>query len=122
MMVSGKRIFSDFKVFSRGYLRNKFGLFFGLIFPVILILIFGAIFSSGGSGTINVYTQNQDNGPISASFLTALNDSTTIRVITVNSSVDFSKYLADHSASDGIIIPENFSANYMGILLRAQAE
>ena len=35
-MVSGKRISSDFKVFSRGYLRNKFGLFFGLIFPVIL--------------------------------------------------------------------------------------
>ena len=46
-MVSGKRIISDFKVFSRGYLRNKFGLFFGLIFPVILILIFGAIFSGG---------------------------------------------------------------------------
>jgi hypothetical protein len=58
-MVSGKRIFSDFKVFSRGYLRNKFGLFFGLIFPVILILIFGAIFSGGSSGTINVsFTTN----------------------------------------------------------------
>ena len=47
-MVSAKRIASDFKVFSRGYLRNKFGLFFGLVFPVILILIFGAIFSGGG--------------------------------------------------------------------------
>jgi ABC-2 type transport system permease protein len=112
-MVSGKRIFSDFKVFSRGYLRNRFGLFFGLIFPVILILIFGAIFSGGSSGTINVYTQNQDNGPISSSFLTALNESTTIRVVTVNASVDFSKYLKDHSASDGIIIPQNFSANYL---------
>ncbi len=110
-MVSVKRIFSDFKVFSRGYLRNKFGLFFGLIFPVILILIFGAIFSGGGSGTINVYTQNNDNGPISSSFLMYLNQSTTIRVITVNTT-DFSKYLADHSASDGIVIPENFSANY----------
>jgi ABC-2 type transport system permease protein len=27
--------------------------------------------------------------------------------------VDFSKYLADHSSSDGIIIPANFSANYL---------
>ncbi len=112
-MVSGKRIFSDFKVFSRGYLRNKFGLFFGLIFPVILILIFGAIFSGGSSGTINVYTQNQDNGPVASGFLTALNQSTTIRVILVNASVDFSKYLADHSASDGIIIPANFTSDYM---------
>ena len=46
-MVSAKRIYTDFKVFSGGYLRNKFGLFFGLDFPVVLILIFGAIFSGG---------------------------------------------------------------------------
>jgi ABC-2 type transport system permease protein len=119
-VVSGKRIFSDFKVFSRGYLRNKFGLFFGLIFPVILILIFGAIFSGGSSGTVNVYAQNQDTGPfaipqmdIASQFLNALNSSTTIRVITVNATEDFSKYLAAHSASDGIIIPQNFSADYL---------
>ncbi len=117
-MVSGKRILSDFKVFSRGYLRNKFGLFFGLIFPVILILIFGAIFSGGSSGTLNVYVQNLDtNAPpqadIASQFLTALNTSTTIRVITVNATEDFSKYLAAHSSSDGIVIPENFSMNYL---------
>ena len=118
-MVSGKRIFSDFKVFSRGYLRNKFGLFFGLIFPVILILIFGAIFSGNSSGTINVYAQNQDTGPfptgqnIGASFLNALNDSSTIKVITVDTSENFSQYLADHSSSDGIVIPANFTLNYL---------
>jgi ABC-2 type transport system permease protein len=119
-MVSGRRIFSDFKVFSRGYLRNKFGLFFGLIFPVILILIFGAIFSGNSSGTINVYAQNQDTGPfvspqmdIASAFLNALNDSGTIKVITVDASENFSQYLADHSSSDGIIIPAKFSANYM---------
>ena len=119
-MVSGKRIFADFKVFSRGYLRNKFGLFFGLIFPVILILIFGAIFSGGTSGTISVYVQNQDTGPflspeldLASTFLHALNSSTTIKVITVDSSENFSKYLADHSSSDGIVIPADFSANYL---------
>jgi ABC-2 type transport system permease protein len=119
-MISGKRIYSDFKVFSRGYLRNKFGLFFGLVFPVILIVIFGAIFAGGNSGTVKVYAQNQDTGPfaspqmdIASNFLTALNDSGTITVITVNSSEDFSKYLAEHSSSDGIVIPKNFSANYL---------
>ena len=119
-MSSGKRILADFKVFSRGYLRNRFGLFFGLIFPVILILIFGAIFSGSGSATVNVYAQNQDTGPfaspqmnIAQQFLTALNSSSTIRVIMVNPTEDFSKYLAAHSASDGIIIPENFSADYL---------
>jgi len=116
-MVSGKRIYSDFKVFSRGYLRNRFGLFFGLIFPVILILIFGAIFSGNGSGTINVYAQNQDEGAfgqnIGTVFLTSLNGSTTVRVITVNATESFPDYLASHSASDGIVIPQKFSANYL---------
>ncbi|HML02574.1 MAG TPA: ABC transporter permease [Candidatus Bathyarchaeia archaeon] len=119
-MLSAKRIFSDFKVFSRGYLRNRFGLFFGLIFPVILILIFGAIFSGNGSGTINVYAQNQDVGPfpspqmnIGLQFLQAINQSGTVRVITVDASENFSQYLAAHSASDGIVIPANFSACYL---------
>ncbi|MCW4011331.1 MAG: ABC transporter permease [Candidatus Bathyarchaeota archaeon] len=118
-MGSGRRILSDFKVFSRGYLRNKFGLFFGLIFPVILILIFGAIFSGNSSSTIDIYTQNQDTGPfespqldIASQFLQALNSSSTIRVITVETS-NFTNYLAEHSSSDGIIIPANFSANYL---------
>jgi ABC-2 type transport system permease protein len=50
---------------------------------------------------------------IASQFLNALNSSTTIRVITVNATEDFSKYLAAHSASDGIIIPQNFSADYL---------
>ena len=119
-MVSGKRIYSDFKVFSRGYLRNKFGLFFGLVFPVILILIFGAIFAGGSTGKVNVYAQNLDTGPfaypqmdIASKFLTSLNDSSTITVITVGNSENLSKYLSDHSSSDGIVIPANFSANYL---------
>ncbi len=115
-MPSAKRIFADFRVFSVGYLRNKFGLFFGLIFPVILILIFGAIFSGGGSGTVNVYAQNQDTGAfgqnVGESFLMALNESTTIKVITVNASENFADFLAANSASDGIVIPSSFSADY----------
>ncbi len=116
-MVSAKRIFADFRVFSVGYLRNKFGLFFGLIFPVILILIFGAIFSGGSTGTVTVYAQNQDTGAygqnIGDNFLTALNESSTVQVITVNASENFADYLAAHSASDGIVIPSNFTADYI---------
>ncbi len=117
-MASLKRIFSDFRVFSVGYLRNKFGLFFGLIFPVILILIFGAIFSGGGSpGSVTVYAQNKDTGAfgqnIGDSFLTALNESSSMNIITVNSSENFPDFLAAHSTSDGLIIPANFTVDYI---------
>lgn len=119
--ISGKRILADFKVYSRGYMRDRVGLFFGLIFPVILILIFGAIFSGTGSGKVTVYVQNLDQGPfpdpqanIAGTFIDALNSSGTVDVVMVSPSEDFQRYLANHSASDGIVIPEGFSASYMG--------
>jgi ABC-2 type transport system permease protein len=99
-------------LFGRGYLRNAAGLFFGLIFPVILILIFGAIFSSGFSGTITLYVQNKDAGLYSTYFLNGLVKTGTVDIVYVNASEDFSQYLSVHSASDGIVIPSDFSANY----------
>src|SRR3990170_5244865 len=101
-MVSARRITSDLHLFGRGYLRNRVGLFFGLIFPVILILIFGAIFAGGSSGPIAAYAQNNDSGQVSTQFVSALNSTSTVRVISVDTSEDFSQYLASHSASDGI--------------------
>jgi ABC-2 type transport system permease protein len=110
-MVSVRRIASDLGVFGRGYLRNAAGLFFGLIFPVVLILIFGAVFSSSSSGKITVYVQNQD-GLASKFFVDALNHTSTLNLVLVNPSENFSQYLSAYSASDGIIIPAGFSANY----------
>ena len=119
-MVSVKRIAADFRVFSRGYLRNKFGLFFGLVFPVMLILIFGAIFSGGSTGKIDLYVQNQDSGPFSSpqmdiatQFIHTLNSSGTVFLIPVDASENFAEFLADNSASDGILIPQGFSETYL---------
>ena len=118
-MPSGKRIISDLRLFGRGYLRNTAGLFFGLIFPVILILIFGAIFSGNNTGKVTVYLQNQDVGPFppplgnaSENFTQALTNAGTLDVKLVNASENFEQYLSDHSSSDGIIIPANFSVDY----------
>src|SRR4030065_720646 len=117
-MASVKRVISDFRLFGRGYLRNVAGLFFGLIFPVILILIFGAIFSGNNTGEVTVYLQNQDTSVpppfvnISWNFPEALNSTSILNVQSVDSSENFTKYLSEHSSSDGIIIPANFSLNY----------
>ena len=117
-IISGRRILADFKVYSRGYLRNRFGLFFSLIFPVILILIFGAIFSGTSTGKVTAYVQNNDTGPfatpqmdVAGQFVSALNSSGTLDLVMVPTSEDMPQYLANHSASDGIIIPAGFSAS-----------
>jgi len=120
-MVNVKRIFADLRLFSRGYIRNGIGLFFGLIFPVILIILFGAIFSGSASAT-TVYVQNQDTGLVSPQFVQALNGTINgvrfngtwpINVQLVDPSENFTQYLAEKSSSDGVIIPENFTLNYI---------
>ena len=76
-----RRVLADFSVFRREYLRNKEGFFFALVFPVILILLFGAIFSGSNHSSINVYALNEDNGSLGSSFLNALNQTGAIKVI-----------------------------------------
>ncbi len=117
-MAGAKRVIADLRVFGRGYFRNVAGLFFGLIFPVILILIFGAIFSGNNSGQVTVYLQNQDTSgnailpDVSANFTQALNSTGKLNVQSVSVTENFTKYLSEHSSYDGIIIPENFSLNF----------
>ncbi len=110
-MGAGKRIRADLITFARSYTRSRIGLFFGLAFPVILILLFGAIFSGGGS-VPTVYAQNQDTGSSGAAFLAALNATGSLQVTVVPPTQNFSQYLSSHSSSDGIVIPPNFSADY----------
>ena len=107
-----RRMLADLDVFSRGYIRSRIGVFFALIFPVILILIFGAIFSGGSSGPLTVYVQNQDGSQVSAAFVGAMNSTTAIRLVPVSPSQNFTAYLLAHSSSDGIVVPATFSSSY----------
>lgn len=113
-MVSLKRIFADLSVFRREYLRNRVGFFFALVFPVILIAIFGAIFSGGSGGPINVYAQNQDSGgQISTGFLQAMNATHVTQVILIPSNQNLQQYLQAHSGAIGLSIPQNFSSDFI---------
>src|SRR5271169_5403485 len=111
-MGAAKRVRADLVNFARSYTRSRIGLFFGLAFPVILILLFGAIFSGAGSGTTQVYAQNQDTGPVGAQFLGVLNQTGVLQVTLVPASQNFSAYLLSHSSSDGIVIPSTFTAEF----------
>ena len=113
-MVSLKRILADLSVFRREYLRNRTGFFFALVFPVILIVIFGAIFSGGSGGPITAYAQNQDpGGQISTAFLQAMNSTQVTQVILVPSNQNLQQYLQAHSGAIGISIPQNFSSDFI---------
>ncbi|MDG6899782.1 MAG: ABC transporter permease [Nitrososphaerota archaeon] len=118
MRFSLSRTMSDLKVYGRSSLRSREGFFFTLVFPVILILLFGAIFSGGGVSQSTVYVQNNDIGPVGAAFVSALNSTSNycsnsssagLCLRLAPTDVNFSQYLSSKSASDGIVIPANFS-------------
>ena len=101
-----------FPAFAKGYLRNPLGLFMSLIFPIILILIFGAVFSNSGSSQVPLEVQNLDHGSAaSQAFLRALNETGAVSITMVSPDVgNLSSYLAHHSLSAGLVIPEGFAA------------
>ena len=108
---------ADLQVFGRGYIRSRVGLFFSLIFPIILILLFGAIFSNSGSTTVPVVVQNNDlqsNGAAtlaSAGFIAALNATNTMKISEAPVGGNFTQYLTSHSDTDGIVIPSGFQVD-----------
>jgi len=111
--VNGRRVFVYFPAFAKGYLRNPLGLFMSLIFPVILILIFGAVFSNSGNAQVPVVVQNLDNNSLaSQQFLAALNNTGAVSLSFVSSSVgNLSDYLAHNSLGAGLVIPSGFGSD-----------
>jgi len=133
MAFSWRRMLAELKVYARGNLRSREGFFFTLIFPIILILLFGAIFSGGSGGPATVYVQNHDQGiqgvNIGTQFIHSLNMSyaesvnstfpnhqnitPAVKLVGVPSGDNFTQYLSSHSSSDGIVIPSDFSVAYV---------
>jgi ABC-2 type transport system permease protein len=110
--MNGRRIRSYFVAFAKGYIRNPIGLFFTLVFPIILILIFGAVFANTGSVAVSLYVENLDHAsPASVAFLSALNDTGAVQVSVIPpTSGNLSGYLAAHSDTAGLVVPDGFQA------------
>ena len=108
------RIVADLKVVTRSYLRNPVALFFSLIFPIILIALFGLIFSGSGTSPVAVQVVNLDHGsPVSEEFLSALNNTSAVKVVVVNQTEEnFAAWLGQNDDPVGLVIPAGFEANY----------
>jgi ABC-2 type transport system permease protein len=106
-----RRVAAYFPAFAKGYIRNPLGLFMSLIFPVILILIFGAVFSNSGSSQVPLTVENLDhNSPASVSFLSALNSTGVVSISMVSPDVgNLSTYLAHNDLAAGLVIPAGFN-------------
>jgi ABC-2 type transport system permease protein len=97
----------------RVWFRSKHTLFWALAFPILLMLLFGAIFSVNEDPSFSFYVQNKDliNGEpsqFSAMFVGMLNETGVLNVKMVDANVDIAKYIDEQGVELLLLIPEGF--------------
>lgn len=97
-----KRTVLIFKAVTKNWIRSRAGLFFSIMFPVMLLLVFGAIFSStGGAANYRLFVQNLDRNTdgtptmLSGNFTQALNSTNTFTLVDVPVDADAKTYARD---------------------------
>ncbi len=102
------RIVADLLAFGKQYMRSRVGAFFTFIFPILLILLFGAIFTQNGVASINLPTQDLDNTSLSRAYLDALNRTGVVKISMVPADANLQSYIRENSLSVALQIPWQF--------------
>ncbi len=110
------RIVADLIAFGRQYMRSRVGAFFTFIFPILLILLFGAIFNQSSTSAIPLTTQDQDMSPVSQEFLTALNRTGVVTITMLSPVTNLAAYIRANSLSVALQIPVGFQTEVMNSL------
>lgn len=109
-----KNIIADLKVYSRNYMRSTTAIFFVFIFPLILMLLFGSIFSGSSTSAVPLYVQNLDSsGNMSNTFIDTLNSTHFVDITMIPDNVNIRTYISQHSISAALLIPANFTSSYL---------
>ncbi len=103
------RIAANLTVDLKGFVRNKAAVFWTLMFPVLLILMFGFIFQNEGNISYDLHIQNQDSGNWSATLTDIINETDLFDVEMVSPNEDAQHYMQDNDANVLLIIPEGYT-------------
>ena len=101
-------IFASFKTDVKAFVRSKGTLFWTLAFPIMLILIFGAIFSGAEDVEYELYVQDLDNSEISESFIDVLKETGYFKITDVSDDVDVMDYIKENDIKRLLVIPEDY--------------
>ncbi len=112
------RILVALKGEARGFFRAKSTVFWTIAFPLLLILLFGAIFSNTGTGKVDLYVQDLSDSQASHSFVQNIAAIDSVNLIEINKTVSLDQYIKDHSPTAVLVIPINFAQAFVpGALL-----
>jgi ABC-2 type transport system permease protein len=93
----------------KSFYREKSAMFFTFAFPVILVLVFGTIFTKPEHLDFDLPVQNLSHSAASTRLLDALTTDHTFRISPVPAGVDATQYAREHKQNLVLVIPENFA-------------
>lgn len=97
------------KLNTKRFFRDKLALFFGILFPLIFLFVFGGISKGGGDVSFKVAAINQSSSQFSTDFIKQLSDSKTFNVSKDDTTLDAARESLSRGQIDGIIVlPEHF--------------
>ena len=121
--MNSKFIIADLSSSIRQWLRSKGTVFWTLMFPILLILIFGAIFSGVDDVEIPIVVQNldiDDETGFTKGFIDNLSRVSALDIEPLEKNIDINEYMHDEDISGGLIIPDSFGKNVMDYLINQQ--
>jgi len=108
-----KRVLVDSLAYGKQFLRSKIGAFFTFIFPLLLILLFGAVFANVGSSTFDLPVQDLDDSGMSHALLAALGNTTVVRISMVSAGTNLQEHIRSNSLSVALQIPAGFERSIL---------
>lgn len=109
-MAVGRRVWTNFISQAKMFFRSPGSVFWTVAFPVLLILLFGAIFSNSGATTYTLYVQDLDRSEDSLMLVQGFNETKMLKVVVVDPEIDPTSYIKDNSISSFLIIPEGYGS------------
>ncbi len=102
------RTLSLFLSLVKNWLRSKEGVFFSILFPVMLLLIFSTIFGGQGTPEYTLYVQDDDNTDLSENFTEALDSTEILNVKEVDNITEHRKESSGFGEYRALRIEEGF--------------
>lgn len=97
------------RISTKRFFRDRLSIFFGILFPLIFLFVFGGIFGNGDNATFRIALINNSNSAFSKEFAGSLGKEKTFAVDTSAKNLDEAKEKMTRSQLDAtIILPEDF--------------
>ena len=109
-------IIHDFIASIKQWTRSIGTVFWTIAFPILLILIFGSIFSGADDVTYEFYVQDYDDTTYSNALISVFENITVFDPITVDTTINITDYMQKNDISAAVVIPQGFEET----IIRAQ--